>query len=108
MLLALACWTLAAAVPAAEGFQPPFYFAKDIRATVVDERAPVRVGGQPLEREGAAGQERRIARGEDDLRVHTSLAAAASSSPIAATPAGSSTSVKSMSSGSSSVTRFTV
>ena len=37
MLLALACWTLAAAVPAAEGFQPPFYFAKDIRATVVDE-----------------------------------------------------------------------
>jgi hypothetical protein len=37
MLLTLACSTLAAAVPAVEGFQPPFYFAKDIRATVVDE-----------------------------------------------------------------------
>ena len=36
-LLALACWTLADAPPASEGFQPPFYFAKDIRATVVDE-----------------------------------------------------------------------
>ena len=36
-LLALACWTLTDAPPASPAFPPPFYFARDIRATVVDE-----------------------------------------------------------------------
>ena len=74
----------------------------------VAERAPVRVRREPLEREGAAREEAGVAGRQQDFRPHASLAAAASSSPAALIPSGWYTSVKRMSSGSSSVTCLTV
>src|SRR5512132_1358792 len=47
----------------------------------VTQRAPVRVRRQPLERERAAAQAAGVPCGKQDFRAHTSLAAAASSSP---------------------------
>jgi hypothetical protein len=69
--------------------------------------AAMGVCGEPLERERPDREAGRIGRGEHDLRSHTSLAAAASSSPAVLIPAGSRTSVKRLS-GSSSVTCLTV
>ena len=74
----------------------------------VAQRAPVRVRREPLDRGRRREQEDGVAAREDRLRAHVSLAAVASSALSASTPAGAATSVKRMSSGSSSVTRVTV
>ena len=71
----------------------------------VAQRAAVRVRGEPLEHERGEHEQRCVAGGEDDLGRHVNRAAVASSSPGSVTPDSS---VKRMSSGSSSVTRFTV
>ena len=70
--------------------------------------AAVGVRREPLEHEGAGDEQAGVARRQEDLGAHVSLAADASSPAIAATPSGWSSSVKRMSSGSSSVTRLTV
>ena len=74
----------------------------------VAQRAAVRVHRQPLEHAGGDEQEDRVPRGEDRFGRHGVVFAAAASSPIVATPAGSWISVNRMSSGSSSVVRLTV
>ena len=74
----------------------------------VAQRAAVGVHRQPLEHAGGDQQEDRVARGEDRFGRHDVVFAAAASSPIVATPAGSWISVNRMSSGSSSVVRLTV
>src|SRR4029450_8348348 len=74
----------------------------------IAERAPVRVCGEPLEDERAPDESPRVASGDDRLGAHVTFAAAASSPLTAASPLGWVTSVKRMSSGSSSVTRLTV
>src|SRR5262245_34883755 len=73
----------------------------------VAKRSPVGVGREQLEHERACDQEAHVARGQEHLRPHVTLAAAASSSPTASAPSGWRTSVKSRS-GSSSVTCLTV
>jgi hypothetical protein len=72
------------------------------------QRPAMGVGRQPLERERAGDEEHRVAGGEDRLAAHVSFAALASAGPALGTPSGWSSSVKRMSSGSSSVTRLTV
>ena len=47
----------------------------------VAQRAPVRVGGQPLEDERPEDQRRRVDRGQDDFGPHAMRAAVASSAP---------------------------
>src|SRR5215211_6897397 len=74
----------------------------------IAQRAAVRVGRQPLDHRRGEQEEAGVASDEDDLRAHGVFAAAASSPPVAATPSGSTISVKRMSSGSSRVTRLTV
>ncbi len=63
---------------------------------------------QPLEHAGGGQQEDRVPRGEDRFGRHGVVFAAAASSPILATPAGSWISVNRMSSGSTRVMRLTV
>ena len=72
------------------------------------QRAPVGVRRQPVERHRHQEQEHGVAAAQKRLGAPVSLAAVASCSPIDGTPSGSDTSVKRMSSGSSSVTRDTV
>ena len=74
----------------------------------VAQRAPMRVGREPLENERPEREQGRVSRRQQDLGVHVTFAAAASASPSASTPAGCSITVNRMSSGSSRVTRLTV
>src|SRR5215208_4314381 len=74
----------------------------------ITERAPVRMGGEPFEERGGAEQEGAVSGDHQGFRAHVNRAAEASSAPAFGTPSGWSTSVKRMSSGSSSVTRSTV
>ena len=74
----------------------------------VAQRAPVGVCRQPLQHAGRDEQGERVARREQGLRAHLTLAAAASSELTPPHGSGSSISVNRMSSGSSRVTRLTV